>query len=540
MEKDEYGAASASSTSDAQAAKCEDMGGVTAPQGTHLLRVEETQHQSDASLIEGSVERAIKEEGIEIHDWYGSDDPENPSITTGVPAGSYGSGNDGMGIDFHVSNDPFPHLSWGTVSWNMGAATIPLIIVPLTESFGRMPGYFISYVILIAWMFGFAFAQNYASMVVTRGLGGGFSSACNIIISGTISDIWKGGRDRSAPTAWYVLSSCIGIALGPFVGSMIQAVHRDDSWRWIWYVQIIYNAGILPIFWVLLCETRADIILKRRAEKIRKETERKVYTRAELENTSLNEIFTLSVKRPTVMLFTEPVVSFFTLWISFAWGILFLFFSSVVITYTANYNMTTVETGLIQLAISIGSTIMFLLNPLADRLYFQSAKNNKEHPGHPLPEARLYTSIPGSILFAAGLFWYGWSSKAANHWMVPTLGIACTGMGIFSIYMAVANYLEDAYEKYASSALSAASFGRNLFGAFLPLASNAMFNNLGYGWAGTLLGVIGLALSLVPVALVWKGPAIRARSPFMREAMFTETAVELEESHRQAEAQGLV
>lgn len=137
-----------------------------------------------------------------------------------------------MGRDFHVSNDPFPHLSWGTVSWNMGAATLPLVIVPLTESFGRMPGYFISYAILIAWMFGFAFAQNYATMVVTRGLGGGFSSACNIIISGTISDIWKGERDRSMPTAWYVLSSCIGIALGPFVGSMIQAVNQKHPWRW--------------------------------------------------------------------------------------------------------------------------------------------------------------------------------------------------------------------------------------------------------------------------------------------------------------------
>ncbi|KAI5298682.1 hypothetical protein KEM55_003083, partial [Ascosphaera atra] len=442
------------------------------------------------------------------------------SVTTGIPAGSYGSGNDGMGKDFHVSNDPFPHLSWGTVSWNMGAALIPLIIVPLTESFGRMPGYFISYIILIAWMFGFAFAQNYATMVVTRGLGGGFSSVCNIIISGTISDIWMGAHARSAPTAWYILSSCIGIALGPFVGSMIQAVKKHDSWRWIWYVQIIYNAGILPIYWFILKETRADIILAKRAKKLRKETGRKIYTRQEIEGHDVKTLFIVSIKRPTRMLCTEPVVFFFTLWISFAWGILFLFFSSVVLTFSANYNMNTVETGLIQLAISIGSFIAFLLNPLADRLYFRSAKYNKINPGEPSPEARLYTSIPGSILFAAGLFWYGWSSKADNHWIVPTLGVAATGMGIFSIYMAVANYLEDSYEKYASSALSAAGFGRNLFGAFLPLASNAMFNNLGYGWAGTLLGFIGLALSVVPCVLVWKGPDIRRRSPFMREAMY--------------------
>jgi hypothetical protein len=59
--------------------------------------------------------------------------------------------------------------------------------------------------------------------------------------------------------------------------------------------------------------------------------------------------------------------------------------------------------------------------------------------------------------------------------MVPTLGIGCVGLGIYSIYMAtgeslirrekneaheLVTYLTDAYEKYASSALSAASLGR--------------------------------------------------------------------------------
>ena len=78
--------------------------------------------------------------------------------------------------------------------------------------------------------------------------------------------------------------------------------------------------------------------------------------------------------------------------------------------------------------------------------------------------------------------------------------------------------MTDSYVKYAASALSAASLGRNTFGAFLPLASYQLFENLGYGWAGSLLGFVGLALSFVPVVLVFKGEEIRKRSPFMREA----------------------
>jgi hypothetical protein len=150
-----------------------------------------------------------------------------------------------------------------------------------------------------------------------------------------------------------------------------------------------------------------------------------------------------------------------------------------------------------------------------------------------LPEARLYTSTPGSLLFTAGLFWQGCGSvgNGSIHWIVPTLGIGCTGVGIYSIYIAVVNYLIDCYEKYGASALSAASMGRNTFGAFLPLASYELFETLGYGWAGSMLGFVGIALSIVPVVLFIKGPDIRRHSPFMRKSMFESKDELIQDQH---------
>lgn len=43
------------------------------------------------------------------------------------------------------------------------------------------------------------------------------------------------------------------------------------------------------------------------------------------------------------------------------------------------------------------------------------------------------------------------------------VGIALTSIGIFTIYLAVFNVLADSYGKYASSALAAQSFMRNIF-----------------------------------------------------------------------------
>lgn len=41
--------------------------------------------------------------------------------------------------------------------------------------------------------------------------------------------------------------------------------------------------------------------------------------------------------------------------------------------------------------------------------------------------------------------------------------------GIFSIYLAVFNYLADSYHRYASSALAAQSFSRNMLAGAFPL-----------------------------------------------------------------------
>lgn len=434
-----------------------------------------------------------------------------------------------------MQNEPFPNLYWATTSWNMGAAFWPLLFVPLTESSGRMPGYFVAYILLIISLFPSAFAENYATLVVTRFFGGGASSVSINIVGGSISDVWLGDKARSLPMSLFGFTSVIGIALGPFIGSAIQAIHRDAPWRWIFYVQIIYLTGLLPIFWFILCETRPDVILTRRAKKARKETGRPVYAEAEISSAHIWQNLCISFERPTRMLVTEPVVSSFTLWIAFAWGILFLFFNSVVQTFQANYGMSTLQTGMVQLAISVGALIGLVINPAQDMMYLHTAKRNKEQPGRPIPEARLYSSVVGSLLFAGGLFWYGWSSRPEVHWIVPTCGVACTGLGIYSIYMAVVNYLTDAYEKYAASALSVASLGRNGFGAFLPLAAPQLFSNLGYGWASSLLGFVGVALSLVPLVLVLKGPTIRHRSPFMREASWTGGGVE-EDGEEKVEA----
>ena len=137
------------------------------------------------------------------------------------------------------------------------------------------------------------------------------------------------------------------------------------------------------------------------------------------------------------------------------------------------------------------------------------------------PESRLYFSCFESALMPIGLFWFGWTSFPSIHWIAPTLAIGCATMGIFSVYLAVFNYLADTYHRYASSALAAQSFSRNMFGGIFPLITTAMFTRLGFAGASSLLGGAGALLTLIPWILVFYGPQIRARSKFASVSMIS-------------------
>ena len=96
--------------------------------------------------------------------------------------------------------------------------------------------------------------------------------------------------------------------------------------------------------------------------------------------------------------------------------------------------------------------------------------------------------------------------------MIPTTAIGCATMGIFSIYLAVFNYLADTYHRSGSSALAAQSFCRNAFGTIFPLVTTAMFNYMTVAEASSSLGGEGTLITVVPWVLVFYGPKIRARS----------------------------
>ena len=437
-------------------------------------------------------------------------------ITTYTP-GAYTAGLDQYRREWDLS---VTTVYAGVTIFTLCFAAAPMILAPCSELQGRRPVFVTAGIVFVISQIGSGVTASFAGMLVTRALAGISCSVFSTVVGGVLSDIYP-TSERNKPMVIFTGAAMCGTGLGPLV-SGILAQHL--SWRWIFYVQTITCGVVVMALTCFFKETRGSVILRRKAEALNSwydAREKLGYIRLEesgeerrvrrirwkvekgAERDTLYSMIKVSLSRPLHLLFTESVVFWFSLWMAFAWSVLYMTFEALPLVFTTNHSFNTQQNGLVFSAISVASLIAASVAIYQDKYTHQPGKG---------PEARLYTTCLQSILLPIGLFWLGWTLFPSIHWIVPTLAVGCITLGIFSVYLAVFNYLADTYNSYASSAIAAQSFCRNIFAAVVPLFTDPLFRALSFQGAISLLGGIAIALSLVPWILVQYGPRIRARS----------------------------
>ncbi|TKA26634.1 hypothetical protein B0A50_04742 [Salinomyces thailandicus] len=481
----------------------------------------------------GEIESPAKD--ITVLHWDGPNDPANPYnwsktrkwlVTAAALTGTLIVPLNGTSIAvaarainerFDVTDTAtFANSYWTITSWSVGGAVFVIGFLPLMEDIGVRVGYLIFYVFFILMIIPQALAQNFATLIITRFLSGGCVAMLANTVASVIPDVWATDEARSVPVGLYILTYLAGNTLGPPVFAGV--IQNIGDWRWIFYIQLIVYGAFFPFFWILIKETRGDVILRRRASKLRKATGKPIYTQAELESPPMVRRLLKSMSRPAYLLATEPVLFASTCWSAFSFGTVFLFTQSVEAVFTELYGWDEYSVGYVQGAVVIGEILGWVATLYSSHLYLKSAARNTEMPGKPIPEARLYVSTPASFLgIVGGMFIYAWTSYPDIPWIAPAIALALVGFGIQVVVSAVADYITDAYaaSDYAGSAIGAVAAGENTVAGFLPLAAASMYTNLGFQWASSLLAFIALLLSFAPVLFILKGRWFRERSPFM-------------------------
>lgn len=127
-------------------------------------------------------------------------------------------------------------------------------------------------------------------------------------------------------------------------------------------------------------------------------------------------------------------------------------------------------------------------------------------------ESRLPAACVGSILMPISLFWFGWCARARTHWMLVIIGSSLFGVAEVFLYASVYPYLAGLYPDQAASAISGNVFLRSVMAAAFPLVGRTLYQNLGTGWASTLLGLVSRLSIPLPLVLYYRGGKLRKHS----------------------------
>ncbi|TLD27697.1 MFS general substrate transporter [Venturia nashicola] len=409
--------------------------------------------------------------------------------------------------EFHVTSNYL--LVLATSMFLVGYVFGPVFFGPMSEQYGRRTVMIWGSAWYSIFTMACALAPNFAALVIFRFLTG-LGAACPItVVGGTCADVYKNHEARGRAMAIFMAATTFGPCIGPVISAYISTI----NWRWSFWVALIL-AGITFIILLFVPETYGPLILVHRAARLRKSTgDQNIYAPMELEQRDFRHIATVVLARPIRMFFFEAIVLFSCIYLSFAYGIFYMFFQSYPIIYEETYGFTDGQEGLTFLAIGVGACLSCLAY-LGWDLVLRRARAQDKTWVKKEEMRRLPLACLAGPFFILSCFWVGWTARRDIHWIVPVLAGIPYGIGYLLVFMALLNYLVDAYKIFAASALGAASAVRSVFGAILPFAARPMYKTLGVAWACSLLGFLSCLMAIIPFIFIWKGEELRANSKF--------------------------
>ncbi|KIW81811.1 hypothetical protein Z517_04837 [Fonsecaea pedrosoi CBS 271.37] len=482
------------------------------------------------NTVSGTIIDPEKGRDAHIVDWYGPDDSENPRnwgsvkkvwvtfeiclLTFSVYIGSsiYTAGILDVSNEFGVSRVA---ATLGLTLFVLGYGVGPMFLSPLSElpQTGRGPIYIGTLALFVILQVPTALATNFGMLMAFRFITGFVGSPPLATGGATIGDMYSPAKRTYGMAVWGIGAVC-GPTMGPLVGGFAA---ESKGWTWtIW--ELMWLSGFTLVLLIFLMpETSSPNILYRRTMRLRKLTgNSKLMCEPQLigEQMTPREIAMMTLVRPFLLCFTEPMVFLLNMYIALIYGLLYIWFESFPIVFSGIYGFSLGLEGTAFLGILIG--VLLTLPPFIwyQRKYIEPKFNDK---GDLQPEWRLPPSFVGAFAIPICLFWFGWSARPDIHWIVPIIGTAWFSIGAFLLFNSVLNYLADAYPAYAASVLAGNDFFRSTFGAGFPLFASAMYKNLGVGWASSTLGFLAIAFIPIPFFLFKYGERLRMRSKYAQK-----------------------
>lgn len=324
-------------------------------------------------------------------------------------------------------------------------------------------------------------SPNIGAQLAFRFIAGFFGSTPLTCAGGSISDMWT-PTERTAIFPVFANSAFWGPILGPVIGGFIGQAAKDGiiSWRWTEWVTLIWAGLIFFMMVFFMPETYAPTLMKWKASHLRKITgDQRYMSDLEVQSTKFTTRLLHNCYRPFLLFAFEPIVVLLTLYLTVVYVsrsshsssttfakvriqiVLFTFLTGFEFIFTDVFGLSQGLTFLCFLGIGVGFFFASALVPWIYKRYVRALAEVEKNGGTKLPpEQRLIFAMIGAPFLPIGLFWMGWTAyPSVELWACLTATIP-VGFAIMSIFISTYQYLIDAYESYAASALVGATFIR--------------------------------------------------------------------------------
>ncbi|KAJ5575192.1 hypothetical protein N7450_009091 [Penicillium hetheringtonii] len=372
----------------------------------------------------------------------------------------------------HLFNTSFELQTVPTAVFLIGLGMGSMLTAPLSELFGRNPLYIVCLTCFMLFDMGAGLAQNVGQRSVCRGLAGLFGSAPLVCAAASLVDLWS-IIERVYAFPYFAILAFLGPLFGPLPGNFINQA-PSVSWRWVDWLTIIVTGFLLALVLLFLPETYSPIRLHWKAKQLRRLTGDDRY-RAPMEfnRDRFTRRIALALSRPFILCTGEPIILFFSLYLSVIFIILYTFSSGYVAIFEKANGLSQGQAGVAFLAIMVGVI---------------SIRHPDRGLARPAPESNLYMAMFGAPAIPIGLFWMGWTASPSILVWSPIVASVVFGFGILCVFVSAYQYVAAAYEFHPGSALASLQMFRLTAAGVMAVIADIMYNKLGTHWTLTVLG----------------------------------------------------
>ncbi|EXJ74339.1 uncharacterized protein A1O5_02635 [Cladophialophora psammophila CBS 110553] len=401
--------------------------------------------------------------------------------------------------------------------WEFGEAFGPLVLAPLSESFGRYPVFNVANVLFISATVLAALCQSTPLFIVARALTG-VAVASNVLNPAIVGDMFV-SEQRGSAMSFIMLAPLLGGAIGPAIAG---AIAETLGWRQVLWVGVTLASACEVAFLTCFRETYKVAILNRRVARLRKETGNlALRTVVDVDGAEANEKgskkFWDSILRPFVVFFDSGVLQAMSLFGSLVFTYFYVMSTTLPDILEGIYGLSPALTGSMFISFSIGSVISVVVcNLFLDRIYIR-LRDAQKGSLEGQPEYRLPLAIVGGFMLPFMVALYGWAAELRLPLPILILILVFLGAALTLGVIPLMAYVVDAFKLYSASAMTALIVTRCLMGTFLPLGVEPLVKAMGHGWGFTILCALSLGTAPIPVLIYRYGRKWRDLSAYTEQ-----------------------